>query len=240
MRWERGDAAVSAPGRLLTAGELAERWQVPKSHVYRLTRDGLILRSDSAATTATALRRSSGGRRAASRSRKCRNKRHEASTSASLHGLRPAMARSSPRTHALDDGVALVGHNGGHESASRRMSRRAHGVLVATIHGATHDAAIPKRRQPGTQEVRSPMQRELSGRRTFGCNPLQTLPSLWCRKRNVRPTRTCSEPGQCATVARPIDGLRDPIIEPARDVRGLGASTLAACAMLRTCARGRS
>jgi excisionase family DNA binding protein len=25
---------------LLTADDLAERWQVPKSHVYRLTRDG--------------------------------------------------------------------------------------------------------------------------------------------------------------------------------------------------------
>jgi excisionase family DNA binding protein len=33
---------VSATGQLLTAGELAERWQVPKSHVYRLTRDGVI------------------------------------------------------------------------------------------------------------------------------------------------------------------------------------------------------
>jgi excisionase family DNA binding protein len=29
-------------GRLLTAVELAERWQVPKSHVYRLTRDGTV------------------------------------------------------------------------------------------------------------------------------------------------------------------------------------------------------
>ena len=42
MRWERGETAVSAPGCLLTAGELAERWQVPKSHVYRLTREGLV------------------------------------------------------------------------------------------------------------------------------------------------------------------------------------------------------
>ena len=33
---------MSATGHLLTAGELAERWQVPKGHVYRLTRDGLI------------------------------------------------------------------------------------------------------------------------------------------------------------------------------------------------------
>jgi excisionase family DNA binding protein len=32
----------NATGHLLTAGELAERWQVPKRHVYRLTRDGLI------------------------------------------------------------------------------------------------------------------------------------------------------------------------------------------------------
>lgn len=29
-------------GRLLTAEELAERWQVPTSQVYRLTRDGAI------------------------------------------------------------------------------------------------------------------------------------------------------------------------------------------------------
>ena len=28
--------------RLLTADELAARWQVPKAHVYRLTRDGAI------------------------------------------------------------------------------------------------------------------------------------------------------------------------------------------------------
>jgi excisionase family DNA binding protein len=27
-------------GRLLTAEDLAERWQVPKGHVYRLTRAG--------------------------------------------------------------------------------------------------------------------------------------------------------------------------------------------------------
>jgi excisionase family DNA binding protein len=33
---------VSATGQLLTADELAVRWQVPKSHVYRLTRDGVI------------------------------------------------------------------------------------------------------------------------------------------------------------------------------------------------------
>lgn len=29
-------------GRLLTAGQLAERWQVPKSQVYALTRAGRI------------------------------------------------------------------------------------------------------------------------------------------------------------------------------------------------------
>lgn len=28
--------------RLLTAEDLAERWQVAKSHVYRLTRDGKV------------------------------------------------------------------------------------------------------------------------------------------------------------------------------------------------------
>jgi excisionase family DNA binding protein len=28
--------------QLLTAEQLAERWQVPASHVYRLTRDGKI------------------------------------------------------------------------------------------------------------------------------------------------------------------------------------------------------
>jgi excisionase family DNA binding protein len=28
--------------RLLTADELADRWQVPKTHVYRLTREGTI------------------------------------------------------------------------------------------------------------------------------------------------------------------------------------------------------
>jgi excisionase family DNA binding protein len=29
-------------GQLLTADQLAERWQVPKSHVYRLAREGKI------------------------------------------------------------------------------------------------------------------------------------------------------------------------------------------------------
>ena len=33
---------VSAARHLLTADDLAERWQVPKSHVYRLTREALI------------------------------------------------------------------------------------------------------------------------------------------------------------------------------------------------------
>ena len=33
---------MSTPSHLLTADELADRWRVPKSHVYRLTRDGLI------------------------------------------------------------------------------------------------------------------------------------------------------------------------------------------------------
>lgn len=28
--------------RLLTADDLAERWQVPKAHVYRLTRSGQL------------------------------------------------------------------------------------------------------------------------------------------------------------------------------------------------------
>lgn len=28
--------------RLLTAAELASRWQVPKAHVYRLTREGKL------------------------------------------------------------------------------------------------------------------------------------------------------------------------------------------------------
>lgn len=33
--------AVTA-SRLLTADDLAERWQVPKAHVYRLTRTGKL------------------------------------------------------------------------------------------------------------------------------------------------------------------------------------------------------
>lgn len=38
------DEAMSGagPGRLLTAEQLAERWQVPTSHVYRLTREAKI------------------------------------------------------------------------------------------------------------------------------------------------------------------------------------------------------
>jgi excisionase family DNA binding protein len=39
---DEGPAAVIAVRHLLTADQLAERWQVPKSHVYRLTREGLI------------------------------------------------------------------------------------------------------------------------------------------------------------------------------------------------------
>jgi excisionase family DNA binding protein len=34
---DRGRRAMTA--RLLTADDLAERWQVPKSHIYRLTRE---------------------------------------------------------------------------------------------------------------------------------------------------------------------------------------------------------
>jgi excisionase family DNA binding protein len=40
-----GQPAVGhAPHRahLLTADQLAERWQLPKSHVYRLTREGKV------------------------------------------------------------------------------------------------------------------------------------------------------------------------------------------------------
>jgi excisionase family DNA binding protein len=33
---------ASTPDRLLTADQLAVRWQAPKSHVYRLTREGRI------------------------------------------------------------------------------------------------------------------------------------------------------------------------------------------------------
>jgi excisionase family DNA binding protein len=36
------DSGSPAIGRLLTAELLAERWSVPKSHVYRLARDGRI------------------------------------------------------------------------------------------------------------------------------------------------------------------------------------------------------
>lgn len=32
----------ATPGRLLTAEELAERWQVPRAHVYRLAREGRL------------------------------------------------------------------------------------------------------------------------------------------------------------------------------------------------------
>jgi excisionase family DNA binding protein len=34
--------AVVMTGQLLTAEQLAERWQVPTSHVYRLAREGRI------------------------------------------------------------------------------------------------------------------------------------------------------------------------------------------------------
>jgi excisionase family DNA binding protein len=35
-------ATTNGADRLLTADELAERWQVPKAQVYRLAREGLI------------------------------------------------------------------------------------------------------------------------------------------------------------------------------------------------------
>jgi excisionase family DNA binding protein len=37
----RGEG-LAIPERLLTAEQLAERWQVPKAHVYRLARDGRL------------------------------------------------------------------------------------------------------------------------------------------------------------------------------------------------------
>lgn len=33
---------LSPPALLLTADQVAERWQVPKSHVYYLTRQGVV------------------------------------------------------------------------------------------------------------------------------------------------------------------------------------------------------
>jgi excisionase family DNA binding protein len=36
------EPTVTRLDRLLTAEQLAARWQVPKSHVYRLTREGRI------------------------------------------------------------------------------------------------------------------------------------------------------------------------------------------------------
>lgn len=36
-----GDQTLTA-NQLLTAQQLADRWQVPKGHVYRLTREGAI------------------------------------------------------------------------------------------------------------------------------------------------------------------------------------------------------
>ena len=49
--------------QLLTAEQLAERWQVPASHVYRLTRDGKIPVVGWGGTTAIALTRSSASSR---------------------------------------------------------------------------------------------------------------------------------------------------------------------------------
>lgn len=37
-----GERPRPSPEQLLTAEQLAQRWQVPKSHVYRLTREGTI------------------------------------------------------------------------------------------------------------------------------------------------------------------------------------------------------
>jgi excisionase family DNA binding protein len=37
-----GQVIGSVTGRLLTADDLAARWQVPKSHVYRLARVGRL------------------------------------------------------------------------------------------------------------------------------------------------------------------------------------------------------
>jgi excisionase family DNA binding protein len=42
FRTRRRGRADAMTARLLTADDLAERWQVPKSHVYRLTRDAKI------------------------------------------------------------------------------------------------------------------------------------------------------------------------------------------------------
>ena len=36
------DGSRTHADRLMTAAELAARWQVPKSHVYRLTREGRL------------------------------------------------------------------------------------------------------------------------------------------------------------------------------------------------------
>jgi excisionase family DNA binding protein len=38
----RGGEAAVRDSRLLTAGQVAERWQVPTGHVYRLAREGRI------------------------------------------------------------------------------------------------------------------------------------------------------------------------------------------------------
>lgn len=48
VKQDRGAQKASTPAtalsaaQLLTAGQLATRWQVPKSHVYRLARTGQI------------------------------------------------------------------------------------------------------------------------------------------------------------------------------------------------------
>jgi excisionase family DNA binding protein len=41
-RLDRDPASPMAAGPLLTAEQLAERWQVPTGHVYRLTRERKI------------------------------------------------------------------------------------------------------------------------------------------------------------------------------------------------------
>jgi excisionase family DNA binding protein len=42
LRPSENNAGGRGLGQLLTADQLAQRWQVPKSHVYRLTRDRAI------------------------------------------------------------------------------------------------------------------------------------------------------------------------------------------------------
>jgi hypothetical protein len=57
--------SVENAGRLLTAEQVVERWQVPRSQVYRLARTGGYRRSRSAATTASARPPSTSGSSAA-------------------------------------------------------------------------------------------------------------------------------------------------------------------------------